>query len=178
MPTQEQNEANPGFLAEQEQAYQAYALALRKDCQPDSAIEEEAFERYAWASFQAKRARKLELLAESRSCSNPGDASLFSHWERTLKIANLQERRAGRAFKELRQLQKDRFAAYEVYAELCAMGREVEIPKSLPITELRKSNLQRTNPNYLAQFLLYQTEEVQEAAEQMRKDSEAASKPF
>ncbi|WP_031499142.1 hypothetical protein [Bryobacter aggregatus] len=148
MTTEEQNEAN--------------LAALRRDCQPDSALEEEAFERYAWATRQAKRFRQAETEAEERYSNDPGNPNLLFQLERILKMAIAQERRADRALKALRDLQKDRFAAYEVQAELHAMGRAVEIPKSLPVTELRKSNLQRTNPNYLAQFLLYQTQELKD----------------
>ena len=91
--------------------------------------------------------------------------------ERTIKLAAAQERRADKALRELRQLQKDRFAAYEVYAEHCVMGKEVNIPKSLPVSEIRKTDLSRTNPNYLAQFLLYQTDDVKKTAKQMLKDA-------
>ena len=56
--------------------------------------------------------------------------------------------------RELRMLQRDRFAAYEVYAEHCIIGKDVQIPKSILTAEIRKSDLQKPDPNYLAQFLL------------------------
>ncbi|WP_031499734.1 hypothetical protein [Bryobacter aggregatus] len=151
--------------------YQDYKSKLRQDCQPDSELEELAFERFAWASYQVTKARSYERIAEQKWLESPSDPGLTLTLERIVKLAILQERRANSALHELRQLQKDRFAAYEVHAELCAMGREVSIPKSLPTTELRKSNLQRTNPNYLAQFLLYQTQEVKDAAQAMQQAS-------
>ncbi|WP_031498862.1 hypothetical protein [Bryobacter aggregatus] len=157
--------------SEEAKAYQAHTQILQADCQPDSALEQDAFDRYAWATFQAKRARKLELLTESLWLESPSDPKLFSQMERTQKMAAAHERRAGRALNELRQLQKDRFAAYEVYAEHCIMGKEVPIAKSLPIASLRATNLQRTNPNYLAQFLLYQTKEVQDTAASMLREA-------
>ncbi|WP_155121213.1 hypothetical protein [Bryobacter aggregatus] len=152
---------------EAEQSYKTGTLKLRRDCQPDSELEETAFQRYAWATFQAKRARQMESLTQDRWLESPDDAQRFSQMERTQKMAAAYERRAGKALQELRLLQKDRFAAYEVQAEHCAMGRDVPIPKTLPVAQLRTMNLQRTNPNYLAQFLLYQTDEVKDTAKQM-----------
>ena len=51
---------------EEQEAYQSHAQKLRKDCQPDSSLEDDAFQRYAWATFQSKRARNLETLAQDR----------------------------------------------------------------------------------------------------------------
>ncbi len=163
--------ANP----EHAEAYRAHAQKLRKDCAPESELEDAAFQRYAWAMFQATRARHWEEFAEECWIANPIDTKAFSQLERTLKMAAALERRADRAMRELRNLQRDRVAAYEVYAEHCVMGKEVNIPKSLPTAELRKSDLAKTSPNYLAQFLLYQTKEVKDTAKQMLKD--AKSKP-
>ena len=73
----------------------------------------------------------------------------------------------------LRQLQKDRIAAYEVYAEHCVTGKEVHIPKSLPTAELGRTDLARTSPNYLAQFLLYQTKEAKDTAKRMLKEAKS-----
>ena len=156
---------------EEAESYRTLALKLRRDCQPDSGLEDETFQRYAWSTFQATRARRLEIHTEDRWLEDPDDAKRFSQMERTIKLAAAQERRADKALRELRQLQKDRFAAYEVYAEHCVMGKEVNIPKSLPVSEIRKSDLSKTNPNYLAQFLLYQTDDVKMTAKQMLKDA-------
>ncbi|WP_031499498.1 hypothetical protein [Bryobacter aggregatus] len=136
---------------EHEEAYNALARKLRQDCQPNSELEEITFARYAWATFQSQRARVLEAHTEARWLEDPDNSKRFATMERTIKLAALHERRADKALRELRQLQKDRFAAYEVDAELCVMGQELRIPRSFPTTELRKSNLQKTNPNYLAQ---------------------------
>ncbi len=160
---------------EEAEAFRALSQKLRKDCVPESDLEDAAFTRYAWANFQLTRARRWEELAEDRWVENPDDAKSFSHFERTLKMAAALERRADKAMKELRQLQKDRLAAYEVYAEHCVMGKEVNIPKSLPMAELRRTDLANTSPNYIAQFLLYQTKEVKDTAKRMLKD--AKSKP-
>ncbi len=135
---------------EDAEAFRALSQKLRRDCVPEFDLEEAAFTRFAWANFQLTRARCWEELAAP-------------------------ERRADKAMHELRQLQKDRIAAYEVYAEHCVMGKDVHIPKSLPTAELRRTDLARTSPNYLAQFLLYQTKEVKDTAKRMLK--EAKSKP-
>ena len=156
---------------EEAEAFRALSQKLRKDCVPESALEEAAFTRFAWANFQLTRARRWEELAEDRWNESPDDAKSFSHLERTLKIAAALERRADKAMQELRQLQKDRFAAYEVYAEHCVMGKEVHIPKSLPTAEIRKSDLAKTSPNYIAQFLLYQTKDVKDTAKRMLRDA-------
>ncbi len=160
---------------DQEEAYRALAQKLRKDCQPETAIEDETFQLYAWSMFQAKRAQHIEMLGQDRWLKDPDDAKKFSQMERTMKLAAMLERRAARALNELRKLQRDRFAAYEVYAEHCVMGKEVNIPKSLPTADIRKTDLGHTSPNYIAQFLLYQTKEVKDTAKQMLKD--AKSKP-
>ena len=160
---------------EEAEAFRALSQKLRRDCVPESDLEDAAFTRFAWANFQLTRARRWEELAEDRWLADPDDAKSFSHFERTLKMAAALERRADKAMGELRNLQRDRVAAYEVYAEHCVMGKEVNIPKSLPTAELRKSDLAKTSPNYLAQFLLYQTKEVKDTAKRMLK--EAKSKP-
>ncbi len=153
------------------EAFRALSQKLRRDCVPESDLEDAAFTRFAWANFQLTRARLWEELAEDRWLSSPDDAKSFSHLERTLKMAAALERRADQTMRELRQLQKDRIAAYEVYAEHCVMGKEVNIPKSLPTAELRRTDLARTSPNYLAQFLLYQTKEVKDTAKRMLKEA-------
>ena len=157
------------------ETYRAHAQKLSKDCVPESELEDAAFQRYAWAMFQATRARRWEEFAEERWIASPEDSKAFSQLERALKMAAALERRADKAMNGLRNLQRDRVAAYEVYAEHCVMGKEVNIPKSLPTAELRKSDLAKTSPYYLAQFLLYQTKEVKDTAKQMLKD--AKSKP-
>ena len=96
--------------------------------------------------------------------------------ERVKKMAAALERRADKSMNELRNLQRDRFAAYEVYAEHCVMGKDVNIPKSLPVADIRKSDMGRTNPNYLAQFLLYQTKEVKDKAKEMLQEAKDKAK--
>ena len=166
-----ENEASvrPGFNEE----FRALAHKLRKDCQPESALEEEVFRRYVWAIYQSSRGRQNEAIAEDRWLADPDSAPKFNQMERMIKLGIAQERRADKAMRELRELQKDRFAAYEVYAEHCVMGKEVNIPKSLPTAEIRKSDLGRTSPNYLAQFLLHQTKEVKDTAKRMFKDAKS-----
>ena len=154
-----------------ETAYRDLALRLRRDCIPDGELEEETFQQYAWAIFQAKRARQHEIFTEDRWLDEPDNSKCFSQMERVIKLGALLERRASKALRELRQLQRDRFATYEVYAEHCVMGKEVQIPRSLPVSEIRQSNLNNTNPNYLAQFLMYTTPEVKKTAIRMLKDA-------
>ncbi len=62
--------ANP----EHAEAYRAYAQKLRRDCVPESELEDAAFQRYAWAMFQATRARHWEEFAEVRWMASPEDS--------------------------------------------------------------------------------------------------------
>ena len=164
--------ARPG----EQSKYEAHTLRLRKACLPTGDLEEDAFLRYTWSTFQVTRARSLEIVAEDRWVEDPDDLKRFSQMERTIKLAAMHERRASKALADLRQVQRDRFAAYEVYAEHCVMGKEVAIPESLPIAAIRASDLNRTNPNYLAQFLLYSTPDVQQTARQMLADAKKNEK--
>ena len=157
MGVTETNDANAEILRLQvEEQFRALTQKLRKDCNPETEREEEVFRRYAWASFRVRRSRQVETICEERWLANPGDALNCSIIERVIKMAVTQERRADKAMHELRQLQKGRFAAYEVYAEHRVMGKEVNIPNSLPTAKIRRTDLGHTSCNYLAQFLLYQ----------------------
>ena len=73
-----QSEANPtSVLPGIEEEFRALGLKLRKDCQPESNLEEEVFQRYAWATFQSKRSRQNEAIAEQRWLSDPDNAQKF-----------------------------------------------------------------------------------------------------
>ena len=98
---------------DQEQAFHWLAQKLRKDCEPETAIEEECFQLYAWSLFQAKRAQRLELLSQDRWLEDPTDAKKFSQMERTMKLGTMLDRRASRALNELRKLQGDRFVEFK-----------------------------------------------------------------
>ena len=94
---------------DERQAYESHAEKLRHDCQPSSNREDDAFQRYAWASFQAKRARNLETLSQDRWLEDPDNPKRFSQMERMVELGCSLERRADKAINELRQLQRDRF---------------------------------------------------------------------
>jgi len=82
--------------------------------------------------FQAKRAQRIEIIGQDRWLEDPDDAKKFSKMERSMKLGALLERRASSALNELRKLQRDRFAAYEVYAEHCVMGKVVNLLSPSP----------------------------------------------
>ena len=94
---------------DQEEAFRARAQNIRKDCQPETALEEEAFQLYTWSLFQAKRAQQFDLFTQYRWLEDPTDAKKFSQMERTMNLGAMLERRASRALNELRRLQRDRF---------------------------------------------------------------------
>ena len=133
---------------------------LRKDCLPESALEEETFRRYAFATFQITRAQALELQAQDRWINEPNSNIWFSQMERIIKLGALQERRADKALNELRKLQRDRFAALEVQGEIYAYGKELIFSKVLPIADLRTQNLNNTSAGLIAVALLATTDEA------------------
>ena len=130
---------------------------LRKDCLPESQLEEETFRRYAFATFQITR-------AQDRWINNPDHPKWFSQMERFIKLGALQERQADKALNELRKLQRDRFAALEVQGEIYAYGKEVNFSKALPIADIRTQNLYKTSAGLIAISLLATTEEAKAIA--------------
>ena len=135
---------------EAQEAYQSHTQKLQKDCQPNSTRENDAFQHYAWATFQSKRARNLETLAQDRWLEDPDDPKRFSQMERIVKLASSQERRAHKAMNELRQLQRDRFV----------IGNDVPITRSLPIADIRNGELGQTNPPTSEKIMLPKTNNV------------------
>lgn len=69
--------------------------------------------------------------------------------ERIVKQGALFERRAAKAFKQLSQLQLDRFASIEMHAELEAVELETHISPALPCAKLRTHELKQEDALYL-----------------------------
>jgi len=116
---------------------------------PYGPAEELIFEQYAFATFQALRAQRFESEAQDRWQQNPDNQNLFMQMERLVKQGALYERRAAKAFKQLSQLQLDRFAAVEMHAELKDVDLDENISPALPCAKLRKHELVQEDALFL-----------------------------
>jgi hypothetical protein len=161
---------SPRFLSPEAQAdFADFEAKLRKQCLPDSEPELLAFERYAFSSYQVLRAQRIEVETQDAYLNNPGDEKLFLLMERTIKMTAMLERRADKAFNELRKLQRDRVSALDIHNELYLMEKKLDIPAALPVADMRKSDQSKTTPFMLAMMLLNTTAEVKEIIEKQTK---------
>lgn len=151
----------PVFSNEQEQNdYLALTNKLRKECLPDSELELQAFERYAFNTYQVMRAQRMEADTQESYLNNPDDTAAFLKLERMTKLTAMLERRADKALTELRKLQRDRISAIEIKNELYLLEKKIPIPASLPVADMRRSNLRQTSPLDIAVMLLGTTPEL------------------
>lgn len=140
--------------------YDALRESLFKQCLPEGELELQTFERFVFATFQADRARCLEVDIQDRWLRDPDNPTCFQQLERSTKLAVLQERRADSALKKLGKLQSDRILALDIQNELYAFDKLVEFPASLPMTQIRRSDLTRTSPGILSLTILSLTPEA------------------
>lgn len=94
--------------------FEAFAQRLAEDFPPEFETEELAFRRYAFAAFQAERARLYETRAESDMLAAPGNLELE---RRYLRFANLRvklSRETDAAFKAYRKIRDERAKADRV----------------------------------------------------------------
>ncbi|MBM3761820.1 MAG: hypothetical protein FJW36_16430 [Acidobacteria bacterium] len=145
--------ASAGTLFTSNPAEQAQYKALREQLfqqiVPNGPAEELIFEQYAYSTFQALRAQRLEVDAQDRWLLSPENQILFLQMERIVKLGALYERRAAKAFKQLSQLQLDRFAAVEMHAELKDVELDENISPALPCAKLRKHELVQEDALFL-----------------------------
>jgi hypothetical protein len=157
-------QANPTTIFEshphERSQYDSLKSKLFAQILPDGELELQTFERYVFATFQADRARQMEIDAQSRWLNEPNHDSWFLQMERFIKLASIQERRADRALTELRKLQRDRLSALDVQNELYLLEQNIPIPATLPIAEMRKSDQAKTSPASIAMSLLSTTPEI------------------
>jgi hypothetical protein len=128
---------------------------LRAETCPQGTSEELAFEQYAYSSFQALRAQRIEAEAQDRWLEDPDNQQRFVQMERAVKLGALFERRAAKAFKQLQELQLHRLACSEVLAELVDSKVDAYIPTSLPIANIRMPDLKKLEPGYLGLTIKY-----------------------
>jgi len=155
--------ATPTYLNPEDQAdYEAIKQRLEKECLPSTELERQAFERYAFSTYQAQRAQRLEASTQDRWIDDPDNQQLFHQMERYIKLTALLERRADNAINELRKLQRDRLATLQVHNELYILEQKVEIPLTLPTSQILSNYYKQTGPATLAIQIISYTQDVQD----------------
>ena len=122
---------------------------LRTQILPDGTAEKLIFEQYAYSSFQALRAQRLETEAQDRWLADPDSQQKFLQMERTIKLGALFERRAAKAFKQLQDLQFHRLAGVEIQAELEDAKVSIPLSSALPLGKLRTRQMSEEDPLYI-----------------------------
>ena len=133
---------------EEREHYEQIKANLKSETLPRGSAEELVFEQYAYSSFQALRAQRIEAEAQDRWLEDPDNQQRFVQMERAIKLGALFERRAAKAFNQLQDLQLHRLAGVEVLAELEDAKVECQIPTSLPMARIRTHQLRQEDPFY------------------------------
>jgi hypothetical protein len=171
-------QANPTTLFEnnphERSQYDTLKAKLLKQCLPEGELELQAFERYVFALFQADRARKLEIDAQTRWSNEPNNEIFFTQMERLLKLGAAQERRADRALKEFTKLQRDRILAMDIHTEVYLLDKTLDIPATFPMFEVRKTDLSKTTAGLLTLKLMALMPEAREIVDKHRESKLAA----
>jgi len=173
-------QANPTTIFEnnphERARYEELKAELFAQCLPEGRLERETFERYTFATFQADRARNMEIDTQDRWLGNPENATFFHQMEHFTRLAALQERRADKAMNELRKLQFDRVLALDVHSEHYILEKKIDIPASLPMAKYRSTDLSKTGNGIIAIRLLALDPEVREIIDKQIKPKEAPIK--
>jgi len=144
---------------EEREHYEQIKANLKSETLPRGSAEELVFEQYAYSSFQALRAQRIEAEAQDRWLEDPDNQQRFVQMERAVKLGALFERRAAKAFKQLQDLQLHRLAGVEVLAELEDAKVETQIPTSMPMAKIRLHQLKREDPCYVGLNITYGTKQ-------------------
>ena len=140
---------------EERDHYEQIKANLQSETLPRGSAEELLFEQYAYSSFQALRAQRIEAEAQDRWLEDPDNQQRFAQMERAVKLGALFERRAAKAFKQLQDLQLHRLACVEVIAELEDTKVQAQIPTSMPMAKIRLGQLRREDPGYIGLNIAY-----------------------
>ena len=140
---------------EEREQFEQIKAKLKSETLPKGTAEELLFEQYAYSSFQAIRAQRIEAEAQDRWLEDPDNQQRFVQMERAIKLGALFERRAAKAFKQLQDLQLHRLACSEVLAELADAKVDAQIATSLPLAKIRMPDLKRVDPCYLGLNIKY-----------------------
>ena len=170
--------ANPTTIFEnnphERSQYDARKAKLLKQCLPEGELELQNFERYVFALFQADRARQMEIDTQDRWLNEPNSEKLFTQMERTLKLGAAQERRAAKALKEFTKLQRDRILAMDIQTEVYLLDKNLDIPATFPMFDVRKAELSKTSAGIIAIRLMALMPEAGEIFDKHREAKLAA----
>jgi hypothetical protein len=139
--------------------YEQLEKDLRAECQPQTEAENQTFVRYAFNTYQLIRAQRFEAESHEAYLTDANEAN-FKRMERMTKLTDLIERRVDKALAELGKLQRDRFHSLEIENEMYLLEMKAPIPVSLPVVEMAKTDLRKTNPIQLATMILNNLPEV------------------
>jgi hypothetical protein len=158
--------ASPEVLAKlgetQQAEFQKLRARLFAQTNPSGAAEEQVFEAYAWATFQAQRARRFlsqaELIfeAELYASAQLADTAL-RRLDTLARYCARHERSAARAFALLGQLQADRVAANEIHCLLRRNGMNEPISPALPVAKTLARGKKPNEFSYAQSFLFGST---------------------
>jgi ribosomal protein L35 len=155
--------ADPATIAQlatdNQREFATLAATLRAQLRPQGPAELELFAAYAWATFQAERARAFEAQAAAAFeaellLDGPHTDKLLRRLDTLSKYRARHERSAAKAFRELGQLQADRLAANEVHALLQRCGINEPISPALPTARTLQKG-RKPNPFSLAQDVMF-----------------------
>jgi hypothetical protein len=96
------------------QEFETLRAKLYQECQPKNEAEERAFQQYAYGNYQVLRANQMEVHYQELLFEDPLNDKLLRYFEAAEKFGAKYARRARQAFKELQDLQQDRFERLRV----------------------------------------------------------------
>jgi hypothetical protein len=151
------------------QEFETLRAKLLKECQPKNEAEEQAFQQYAYGTYQVLRANQMEVHYQELLFEDPLNDKLLRYFEAAEKFGAKYARRARQGFKELQTLQQDRFERLRV-EEACAINGipNVKVGIGIPLRNITggdsKSNI------ILTSLLLFS--DTPEAKERLKNRSQ------
>jgi hypothetical protein len=123
------------------QEFETLRAKLLKECEPKNEAEERAFHQYAYGTYQVLRANQMEVHYQELLFEDPLNDKLLHYFQAAEKFGAKYARRARQAFKELQDLQHDRFERLRVEEAAAIHG----VPKftvnvALPLKRITGGN--------------------------------------
>jgi hypothetical protein len=128
------------------QEFETLRAKLLKECQPKNEAEDQAFQQYAYGTYQVLRANQMEVHYQELLFEDPFNDKFLRYFEAAERFGAKYARRARAAFKELQALQQDRFERLRV-EEACAINGipNVKVGIGIPLSRITggdsKSNI-------------------------------------
>jgi hypothetical protein len=114
---------------------------LREECAPKNEAEETAFQQYAYSSYQVQRANHMEVYFQELLFEEPENEKRMRQFEAAEKFGAKYARRARQAFKELQDLQHDRFERLRVEEAAAIHGvPKFTVDVALPLKRITGGN--------------------------------------